>query len=112
MSTEQGRFPCLEELILESNGNLKEIWHGQLPEGYFKLKVLERINSPSLTVLPPYFFRPLSNLQNFVVSDASINEIFPCEEPGGDEKLEGAPAQLRVLRLSKLHELTFLEGGF
>nr|KJB39004.1 hypothetical protein B456_007G290300 [Gossypium raimondii] len=101
-----GTFPCLEELRLESNGNMKEIWHGQLPEGYFKLKVLELINSPPLTVLPPYFFRSLSNLQNFVLSDASINEIFPYEEPGGDEKLEGARAQLSVLRLSKLHELT------
>ncbi|KAK5786366.1 hypothetical protein PVK06_041002 [Gossypium arboreum] len=101
-----GTFPCLEELRLERNGNMKEIWHGQLPEGYFKLKVLELINSPPLTVLPPYFFLSLSNLQNFVLSDASINEIFPCEEPGGDEKLEGACAQLSVLRLSKLHELT------
>ncbi|KAG4122484.1 hypothetical protein ERO13_D11G270000v2 [Gossypium hirsutum] len=101
-----GTFPCLEELRLESNGNMKEIWHGQLPEGYFKLKVLELINSPPLTVLPPYFFRSLSNLQNFVLSDASINEIFPYEEPGGDEKLEGARAQLSVLRLSKLDELT------
>ncbi|TYH46125.1 hypothetical protein ES332_D11G314000v1 [Gossypium tomentosum] len=101
-----GTFPCLEELRLESNGNMKEIWHGQLPEGYFKLKVLELINSPPLTVLPPYFFRSLSNLQNFVLSDASINEIFPYEEPGGDEKLEGARAQLSVLSLSKLDELT------
>ncbi|TYI57723.1 hypothetical protein E1A91_D11G301400v1 [Gossypium mustelinum] len=101
-----GTFPCLEELRLESNGNMKEIWHGQLPEGYFKLKVLELINSPPLTVLPPYFFRSLSNLQNFDLSDASINEIFPYEEPGGDEKLEGARAQLSVLRLSKLDELT------
>ncbi|KAL4352326.1 hypothetical protein GQ457_06G020230 [Hibiscus cannabinus] len=102
----KGTFPCLEELRLESNATMKEIWHGQLPEGYFKLKVLELINFPAPTVLPPYFFQTLSNLENFVVSDASFNEIFLCEELGGDEKLEGPLAQLSVLRLSKLHELT------
>ncbi|KAK8689483.1 hypothetical protein V6N13_088200 [Hibiscus sabdariffa] len=104
--SDKGTFPCLEELRLESNATMKEIWHGQLPEGYFKLKVLELINFPALTVLPPYFFRSLSNLEYFVVSDASFIEIFLCEELGGDEKLEGPLAQLSVLRLSKLHELT------
>ncbi|KAK8712591.1 hypothetical protein V6N13_147827 [Hibiscus sabdariffa] len=104
--SDKGTFPCLEELRLESNATMKEIWHGQLPEGYFKLKVLELLNFPALTVLPPYFFHSLSNLENFVVSDASFNEIFLCEELGGDEKLEGPLAQLSVLRLSKLHELT------
>ncbi|GMI65296.1 hypothetical protein HRI_000198900 [Hibiscus trionum] len=103
----KGTFPCLEELRLECNAAMKEIWHGQLPEGYFKLKVLELINFPALTVLPPYFFRSLSNLENLVVSDASFNEIFLYEELGGDEKMEGPLAQLSVLRLSKLHELTY-----
>ncbi|KAE8684147.1 hypothetical protein F3Y22_tig00111151pilonHSYRG00132 [Hibiscus syriacus] len=104
----KGTFPCLEELRLERNATMKQIWHGQLPEGYFKLKVLELINFPALTVLPSYFFRSLSNLENFVVSDASFNEMFVCEELGGDEKLEGLVSQLSILRLSKLHELTSL----
>lgn len=40
LSFSQDTFPCLEELRMECNANMKEIWHGQLPEGYFKLKVL------------------------------------------------------------------------
>ncbi|XP_022742511.1 uncharacterized protein LOC111293812 [Durio zibethinus] len=102
-------FPCLEELRLECNGIMKEIWHGQLPEGYLKLKVLELINFPAqVTVLPSYFFQSLSNLENFVVNGASFNEIFQCEEFSGGEKQERALAQLSRLRLSNLNELTHL----
>ncbi|OMO62351.1 cc-nbs-lrr resistance protein [Corchorus capsularis] len=102
-------FPCLEELRLECNANMKEIWHGTLPEGYFKLKVLELIKFPAQeTFLPSYFFQSLSSLENFVVSDASFLEIFQCEELGAEEHQERAFSKLRGLRLSKLHELTHL----
>ncbi|XVE89766.1 hypothetical protein DITRI_Ditri20bG0021400 [Diplodiscus trichospermus] len=102
-------FPRLKELRLEGNGIMKEIWHGQLPEGYFKLEVLELINFPAqVTFLPSYFFLPLSNLKYFVVSDASFYEVFQCEELGGEEKQERTLSQLSRLRLSRLHELTHL----
>lgn len=88
---------------------MKEIWHGQPPEGFLKLKVVELIKFPAqVTVLPSHFFRSLSNLENFVVSDASFNEIFQFEELDGEEKLEKPLAQLSRLRLSHLCELTHL----
>ncbi|GKV44023.1 hypothetical protein SLEP1_g51254 [Rubroshorea leprosula] len=104
-------FPSLEELKLEWNDNIKEIWYGQHPEEYFgKLKVVELSCFPKISnFLPPFFFQSLPSLEKLVVRDTFFNEVFQCEEAGVEEKpFVCGRTPLCELRLSELHELTHL----
>ncbi|XVF31255.1 hypothetical protein REPUB_Repub16aG0129700 [Reevesia pubescens] len=96
-------FPNLEELKLEWNDVMKEIWRGQLrAELFSKLKVLELIDFLDESVVFPHcFIQSLPNLEKLVVSNSSFNEIFHLEGIGG-EKNHG-------MALISLHELRTLE---
>ncbi|GKV47763.1 hypothetical protein SLEP1_g54629 [Rubroshorea leprosula] len=107
--TSKATFPSLEEMRLDWNGNMKEIWHGQhIPGDYFlKLKVLELSNLPRQLVVQPFLFQA-PNLEKLVVSGASFHDIFKCQGLGGVEKPALAFTQLSGSGLSELHELTCL----
>ncbi|GLT52128.1 hypothetical protein SLA2020_254840 [Shorea laevis] len=103
-------FPSLEELKLEKNDIIKEIWHGQYPGDYFpKLQVLEIIHfKEESALLPSAFIQSLPNLEKLLVSEVSFHEIFQCEQLGVEEKPAFASSRLSELKLSKLHELRHL----
>ncbi|GKV27873.1 hypothetical protein SLEP1_g36993 [Rubroshorea leprosula] len=103
-------FPSLEELKLEKNDIIKEIWHGQYPGDYFpKLQILEIIHfKEESALLPSFFFQSLPNLEKLVVSEASFHEIFQCEQLSVEEKAAVASSRLSELKLSKLYELRHL----
>ncbi|XVF31259.1 hypothetical protein REPUB_Repub16aG0130100 [Reevesia pubescens] len=96
-------FPNLEELKLEWNDVMKEIWRGELrAELFSKLKVLELIHFLDESVVFPHcFIQSLPNLEKLVVSNSPFNEIFHHEGIGG-EKNHG-------MALISLHELRTLE---
>ncbi|EOY11255.1 NB-ARC domain-containing disease resistance protein, putative isoform 2 [Theobroma cacao] len=103
-------FPNLEELKLEWNDIMKEIWHGQLRANFFyKLKVLELIHFPDKSaVFPHCFIQSLPNLEKLVVSEASFSHIFHFEGFDGEKNRASAITSLNELVLSELPELTHL----
>ncbi|KAL4376976.1 hypothetical protein GQ457_02G035920 [Hibiscus cannabinus] len=103
-------FSNLEELFLFRNGNMKEIWHGALPNKYFfNLRRLKLIGSLEASVtIPNCFVQSLPNLDNFSVEKSAVNELFPCEGLMDEDEHAGTLAHLKELRLSELPELTHL----
>ncbi|XP_017977012.1 PREDICTED: uncharacterized protein LOC18600324 [Theobroma cacao] len=103
-------FPNLEELKLEWNDIMKEIWHGQLRANFFyKLKVLELIHFPDQSaVFPHCFIQSLPNLEKLAVSEASFSHIFHFEGFDGQKNHASAITSLNELVLSELPELTHL----
>ncbi|XP_022719901.1 uncharacterized protein LOC111277752 [Durio zibethinus] len=103
-------FPNLEELELEWNDTMKEIWHGQLPEKFFcKLKVLKLVFFlEESAALPHCFIQSLPNLEKLVVKCAPFNHIFQCEGHGDEERHGLAMTQLIKLKLVKLPELAHI----
>ncbi|OMO62915.1 cc-nbs-lrr resistance protein, partial [Corchorus olitorius] len=102
-------FPNLEELKLEWNDIMREIWQGQLEAKFFcKLKVFEFIKFiPHSAALPHGFFQSLPNLEKLVVNEAPFNHIF--EGLRDEEGSYGSTTlQLSELMLSKLLELTYI----
>ncbi|GLT36286.1 hypothetical protein SLA2020_106750 [Shorea laevis] len=105
-------FPNLEELTLNYNGTMKEMWRGQHPRDFFpELKFLELINyckqSAFLSFLQS-FILSLPKFQKLFVSEASGHEFLQSNGTGGEEKPALALAKLSEMRLSKLKELTYL----
>ncbi|GKV25959.1 hypothetical protein SLEP1_g35332 [Rubroshorea leprosula] len=105
--TSKATFPCLEELELNKNDIMKEIWHGQYPGDYFpKLKVLKLIQLPEQSVVHPFLFQS-PNLERLVVSEASFLELFQCQGLGDKAKPALALTESSELRLSELLESVF-----
>ncbi|GKV44775.1 hypothetical protein SLEP1_g51930, partial [Rubroshorea leprosula] len=106
-SVNKATFPCLEELELNNNDIMKEIWHGQYPGDYFpKLKVLKLIQLPEQSVVHPFLFQS-PNLERLVVSEASFLEPFQCQGLGDKAKPALALTESSELRLSELLESVF-----
>ncbi|GKV44789.1 hypothetical protein SLEP1_g51947 [Rubroshorea leprosula] len=106
-SVNKATFPCLEELELDKNDIMKEIWHGQYPGDYFpKLKVLKLTQLPEQSVVHPFLLQS-PNLEKLVVSKASFLELFQCQGLGDKEKPALAFTESSELRLSELLELVF-----
>ncbi|GLT36287.1 hypothetical protein SLA2020_106760 [Shorea laevis] len=102
-------FPNLEELILEGNAIIKEVWRGQRSREFLpKLKSIELINYCERSAFHQSFFLSLPSLEKLVVSETSWDELFQSEELGGEDNPALALARLSELRLSKLNELTYL----
>ncbi|GKV44817.1 hypothetical protein SLEP1_g51967 [Rubroshorea leprosula] len=106
-SVNKATFPCLEELELNKNDVMKEIWHGQYPGDYFpKLKVLKLTELPEQSVVHPFLFQS-PNLEKLVVSEASFLEPFHCQGLGDKEEPALAVTESSELRLSELLESVF-----
>ncbi|OMO62370.1 Ribosomal protein S7e [Corchorus capsularis] len=104
-------FPNLEELKLEQNEIMNEIWRGQLrPDKFFcKLKVLELICfTDKLAMFPHCFIQSLPELQKLVISKASVSQVFHLEGYDGEKNHALAITSLNELTLSELPELTHL----
>ncbi|KAK8633836.1 hypothetical protein V6N13_014671 [Hibiscus sabdariffa] len=100
----QEAFPNLEELYLIGNGNMKEIWHGPLPNQYFfNLTSLMLIALPETSVtIPNCFIQSLPNLEKLSVERVASNGLFPCKGLGDEDEHAGTLANLKELRLSEL----------
>ncbi|OMO98997.1 Disease resistance protein [Corchorus olitorius] len=98
---EQVEFLSLEKLTI-IDANSKRITPDQLSVNPFsRLKVLKLISLPrDSTSLPPNFPHLISNLQELVVGNSDLNELFQSQGAHGWEK-----AQVWELRLFKLDRL-------
>ncbi|KAL4376445.1 hypothetical protein GQ457_02G035290 [Hibiscus cannabinus] len=74
----QETFPNLQELDLTGNGNMKEIWHGPLPNQYFFN--LTSLELTSVTI-PNCFIQSFPNLEKLSVESAATNDLFPSLVP-------------------------------
>ncbi|KAL4377735.1 hypothetical protein GQ457_02G035620 [Hibiscus cannabinus] len=103
-------FPVLEELYLFQNDNMKEIWHGALPDQYFcKLRLLTLFSFPDTSVTALFcFIQSLPNLEVLQVKRAAFEELFPCEVLRDEEKHAATLALLKELTLMELPMLTHL----
>ncbi|GMI79299.1 hypothetical protein HRI_001599200 [Hibiscus trionum] len=102
-------FSNLEELLLIRNGNMKEIWHGALPNKYFvNLRRLKLGFLDASVTIPNCFVQSLPNLEELFVRKAALKELFPCEGLRDEDEHAGTFSHLKKLRLSELPELTHL----
>ncbi|GLT33013.1 hypothetical protein SLA2020_076360, partial [Shorea laevis] len=80
-------FLGLEQLKLEWNVMMNEIWHGEYSGEYLiSLKVLELIHFREQSAVPSSFIQSLPNLEELVLNDASFDKIFHYEAIGDEEK--------------------------
>ncbi|KAK8576294.1 hypothetical protein V6N13_090768 [Hibiscus sabdariffa] len=95
----QETFPNLQKLDLLEIGNMKEIWHGPLPNQYFFN--LTSLLLTSVTI-PNCFIQSLPNLKKLSVERVALNGLFPCKGLGDEDEHAGTLANLKELRLSEL----------
>ncbi|XVF06201.1 hypothetical protein REPUB_Repub06bG0027000 [Reevesia pubescens] len=107
---DKATFPFLQELWLEQNAVMKEIWRGQLTANqYFpRLNVLKLIRLPKESTILSSCFLSFSKIPKLIVSDAPSSEIFHWEGFAGEKKHAWTLDQISELSLSKLPELTHL----
>ncbi|KAK8484120.1 hypothetical protein V6N12_065938, partial [Hibiscus sabdariffa] len=100
----QETFPNLEELQLISNDNMKEIWHGPLPNQYFfNLRILVLTDfHETLFTIPNCSIQSLPNLEKLSVEMGALNGLFPSKGLGDEDEHAVTVGNLTELRLSEL----------
>ncbi|KAF2294477.1 hypothetical protein GH714_011749 [Hevea brasiliensis] len=80
-------FPNLEELSLDKKSAIT-ILQSQFPTDFFsQVKVLQLRCFPNKSLVPLFSLLPgFPNLQNLVVLDSSLKQLFPCEGFVGDQE--------------------------
>ncbi|KAK0584180.1 hypothetical protein LWI29_008656 [Acer saccharum] len=102
---DQVAFPNLEDLSLDWNRIMKEMFNQTFSEYSRKLKILRvRIASMITAICPCCFLYTLPNLEEFYVYDGVFKKIFICEELGCKEQHVEAPGKLRHLWLRNLKD--------
>ncbi|KAK8508820.1 hypothetical protein V6N12_034922 [Hibiscus sabdariffa] len=100
----QETFPSLQVLFLIRNGNIKEIWHGALPNPYFfSLTSLLLTDFPETSgTNPNCFIQSLPNLEKLSVERFALNGLFPSKGLGDEDEQAGTVDNLTELRFSEL----------
>ncbi|GLT33012.1 hypothetical protein SLA2020_076350 [Shorea laevis] len=124
---DKATFLSLEQLKLEWNVIMKEIWDGEyLGECLPNLKVLELIHFHEQSVVLSSFIQSLPKLEKLVVNDASLDKIFHYEALGDEERTthllskllrylwkedsQYEPVFLNNLTILKVHECSKLKN--
>ncbi|KAF2294544.1 hypothetical protein GH714_012435 [Hevea brasiliensis] len=99
-------FPILEELSLDKKSAIT-ILQSQFPTDFFsQVKVLQLRCFPNKSLVPLFSLLPgFPNLQNLVVLDSSLKQLFPCEGFVGDQEDTTAFPPIRALKLKNLDDL-------
>ncbi|XP_058007400.1 uncharacterized protein LOC110649893 isoform X3 [Hevea brasiliensis] len=96
-------FPILEELSLDKKSAIT-ILQSQFPTDFFsQVKVLQLRCFPNKSLVPLFSLLPgFPNLQNLVVLDSSLKQLFPFEGFVGDQEDTTAFPPIRALKLKNL----------
>ncbi|KAF2294493.1 hypothetical protein GH714_011958 [Hevea brasiliensis] len=99
-------FPILEELSLDKKSAIT-ILQSQFPTDFFSpVKVLQLRCFPNKSLVPLFSLLPgFPNLQNLVVLDSSLKQLFPFEGFVGDQEDTTAFPPIRALKLKKVDDL-------
>ncbi|XP_058007428.1 uncharacterized protein LOC110661427 isoform X2 [Hevea brasiliensis] len=99
-------FPNLEELSLDKKSAIT-ILQSQFPTDFFsQVKVLQLRCFPNKSLVPLFSLLPgFPNLQNLVVLDSSLKQLFPFEGFVGDQEDITALPRIRALKLKNLDDL-------
>ncbi|KAF2294561.1 hypothetical protein GH714_012603 [Hevea brasiliensis] len=99
-------FSLLEELSLDKKSAIT-ILQSQFPTDFFsQVKVLQLRCFPNKSLVPLFSLLPgFPNLQNLVVLDSSLKQLFPCEGFVGDQEDTTAFPPIRALKLKNLDDL-------
>ncbi|XP_058007404.1 uncharacterized protein LOC110653611 isoform X2 [Hevea brasiliensis] len=99
-------FPILEELTLDKKSAIT-ILQSQFPTDFFsQVKVLQLRCFPNKSLVPLFSLLPgFPNLQNLVVLDSSLKQLFPFEGFVGDQEDTTAFPPIRALKLENVDDL-------
>ncbi|XP_058007405.1 uncharacterized protein LOC110653609 [Hevea brasiliensis] len=99
-------FPNLEELSLDKKSAIT-ILQSQFPTDFFsQVKVLQLRCFPNKSLVPLFSLLPgFPNLQNLVVLDSSLKQLFPFEGFVGDQEDITPLPRIRALKLKNLDDL-------
>ncbi|KAF2294547.1 hypothetical protein GH714_012466 [Hevea brasiliensis] len=99
-------FPNLEELSLDKKSAIT-ILQSQFPTDFFsQVKVLQFRCFPNKSLVPLFSLLPgFPNLQNLVVLDSSLKQLFPFEGFVGDQEDITTLPRIRALKLKNLDDL-------
>ncbi|KAF2294492.1 hypothetical protein GH714_011927 [Hevea brasiliensis] len=99
-------FPNLEDLSLDKKSAIT-ILQSQFPTDFFsQVKVLHLRCFPNKSLVPLFSLLPgFPNLQNLVVLDSSLKQLFPFEGFVGDQEDITTLPRIRALKLKNLDDL-------
>ena len=97
----------MEELNLKNLPKLKEVWHHQVPHGYFNhLQILEVYDCPCLVnLIPSHLIQEFKNLFKVKVDNCGVLEHVFVFDPQGPNRNIGIFPKLEILELKGLRRL-------